>query len=207
MAKCPWFNHDVDPDPATLALDVGEIGNCMVCGLKYVVLQTDPSYKLARDQSASITAAITHPMLSRFKVPPRSTMRITMHPHANTTLWVDSGSIHLADDPDKHPISGGPVALERGPVVVRNPNKTPAVVFAAVNHAPPELASVVAAKAGAIGNYDLVCSVENRLESGLTYAECTAKKEAHNAAHEGELPEHRAQCFQRKPPVTDPADT
>lgn len=53
MARCPWFPHDVDPDPADAGLPVGGVGMCLVCNLKYVVKQTTPSYKLARDGAGS----------------------------------------------------------------------------------------------------------------------------------------------------------
>ena len=53
MTACPWFPHDVDPDPADLELSVGSVGMCLVCSLKYVVKRTTPSYKLVRDSAGS----------------------------------------------------------------------------------------------------------------------------------------------------------
>jgi hypothetical protein len=48
MTKCPWFGCDVDPDPASLGLGVGEGGICLVCHMQYVVAAVDP-YRLSRD--------------------------------------------------------------------------------------------------------------------------------------------------------------
>lgn len=53
MTTCPWFPHEVDPDPADLELSVGSVGMCLVCSLKYVVKRTTPSYKLVRDVAGS----------------------------------------------------------------------------------------------------------------------------------------------------------
>jgi hypothetical protein len=53
MTLCPWFPHDVDPDPAELELPTGAVGMCMVCSLKYVVKKTKPNYVLARDVEGS----------------------------------------------------------------------------------------------------------------------------------------------------------
>jgi hypothetical protein len=53
MTQCPWFDHDVDPDPAGLGLAVGVVGMCLICSLQYVVTRTTPSYKLVRDGAGS----------------------------------------------------------------------------------------------------------------------------------------------------------
>ena len=59
MAKCPWFAHDVAPDPAVVGLTKNEIGLCTVCSLFYVVKRVNP-YKLAKADAASapVLAAI-----------------------------------------------------------------------------------------------------------------------------------------------------
>ena len=59
MAKCPWFAHDVKPDPAVAGLAVGEIGLCTVCGLFYAVKKTNP-YQLTKadEASAPVLAAV-----------------------------------------------------------------------------------------------------------------------------------------------------
>jgi hypothetical protein len=71
-------------------------------------------------------------VLSKFTIPPGTSTRITNHPTSTTSLWVDSGAVHLADDPDKHALAGGPIPMAHGPVVVTNSGASDAVVFAAM---------------------------------------------------------------------------
>src|SRR6185312_5697921 len=89
-----------------------------------------PASFLARAEIQCSVMGTGFPLLSKFTIPPKKTVKITDHPTANTTLWVDSGSVHLADDEDEHPLMGGPIAVDNGPVVVTNPNAKAAVVFA-----------------------------------------------------------------------------
>ncbi|HSN29033.1 MAG TPA: hypothetical protein VLT45_22250 [Kofleriaceae bacterium] len=58
MTRCPWFGHDVDPDPATLQLSKGAVGVCLRCNLQYVVVATSPVYQLDRDEDGSALAAL-----------------------------------------------------------------------------------------------------------------------------------------------------
>lgn len=53
MPKCPWISsHDATPDPASLALEVGDVRRCTRCSLFYWVKSVSP-YVLKRNPAAS----------------------------------------------------------------------------------------------------------------------------------------------------------
>ena len=54
---------------------------------------------------------------------------------------------------------------------------------------------------GGQGDYDLVCTVEDTLATGLEFADCLAQAQAHNREHAGEDPPHHAEPRQRLPPA------
>jgi TIR domain len=65
MTRCPWFDHDVKPDPAVLGLNAGDIGTCRVCSHRYRVLSTSP-YRLDRELGDDREVPQASPPIPRF---------------------------------------------------------------------------------------------------------------------------------------------
>lgn len=65
MTRCPWFDHDVKPDPAVLGLKAGDIGTCRVCFHRYRMLSTSP-YRLDREPGDDREVPQASPPILRF---------------------------------------------------------------------------------------------------------------------------------------------